>query len=63
MLIRLANLAVSRVFAWLVLLTRSDASNDVEILVRFLASQAAGILASDFSTLTLCSSSACTSCS
>jgi putative transposase len=32
-LIRLVYLAVSRVFAWLVLLTRSDASKDVEILV------------------------------
>jgi putative transposase len=32
-LIRLVYLAVSRVFAWLVLLIRSDASKDVEILV------------------------------
>ena len=77
MLIRLVYLAVSRLFAWLVLLICSDASKDVEILVlrhevavlrrilaaagltpaprrasptwqEFLASQAAGILASDF---------------
>jgi putative transposase len=32
-LIRLVYLAVSRLFAWLVLLIRSDASKDVEILV------------------------------
>ena len=30
---RLVYLAVSRVFAWLSLLTRSDASKDLEILV------------------------------
>jgi len=30
---RLVYLTVSRLFAWLVLLTRSDASKDVEILV------------------------------
>lgn len=34
MLIRLVYLAVSRLFAWLVLLIRSDASKDVEIAVR-----------------------------
>ena len=33
MLFRLVYLAVSRLFAWLVLLTRSDASKYVEILV------------------------------
>ena len=33
MLIRLVYLAVSRLFAWLVLLIRSDASKEVEILV------------------------------
>ena len=33
MLIRLVYLAVSHLFAWLVLLIRSDASKDVEILV------------------------------
>ena len=33
MLFRLVYLAVSRVFAWLALLTRSDASKDLEILV------------------------------
>ena len=33
MLIRLVYLAVSRLFAWLVLLIRNDASKDVEILV------------------------------
>ena len=33
MLFRLVYLAVSRLFAWLVLLIRSDASKDVEILV------------------------------
>ncbi len=33
MLIRRVYLAVSRLFAWLVLLIRSDASKDVEILV------------------------------
>jgi len=32
-LFRLVYLAVSRVFAWLALLTRSDASKDLEILV------------------------------
>jgi putative transposase len=32
-LFRLVYLAVSRLFAWLVLLTRNDASKDVEILV------------------------------
>jgi putative transposase len=31
-LFRLVYLAVSRLFAWLVLLTRNDASKDVEIL-------------------------------
>ena len=33
MLFRLVYLAVSRVFAWLALLTRNDASKDLEILV------------------------------
>ena len=33
MLFRLVYLAVSRLFAWLALLTRSDASKDLEILV------------------------------
>ena len=33
MLFRLAYLAVSRAFAWLALLARSDASKDLEILV------------------------------
>jgi putative transposase len=33
MLFRLVYLAASRVFAWLALLTRSDASKDLEILV------------------------------
>jgi putative transposase len=32
-LFRLVYLAVSRLFAWLALLTRSDASKDLEILV------------------------------
>ena len=33
MLFRLVYLAVSRLFAWLVLVTRNEASKDVEILV------------------------------